>query len=190
MRLVEFNEKQTYSKRGQDLVRTLCERIVILDGAMGTMIQRHKLAEADYRGGLFKHFAKDQKGNNELLVLSQPQIIKGIHREYLLAGADIVETDTFNATRIAMADFGTEQLVNEINLGAARLAREAADEVEKEQGRICWVAGSIGPMNRSASLSPDVNQPGLRNITFDELVEAYQEQVKALLEGGVDLLLP
>ncbi|MFT4078221.1 homocysteine S-methyltransferase family protein [Rhodomicrobium lacus] len=166
------------------------ERILILDGGMGTMIQRHKPTEADYRGERFKDWPSDLKGNNDLLVLTQPAIIKGVHEAYLEAGADIIETNSFNAQRISMADYGMEDLSAEINLEAAKLAREAADAyTAKTPEKPRFVAGSIGPTNRTASLSPDVNNPGFRNISFDELVEAYEEQTRALIEGGVDAIL-
>ena len=166
------------------------ERILIIDGAMGTMIQRHKLDEAGYRGTRFADWPRDLKGNNDLLVLTQPQIIRDIHAAYFEAGADIAETNTFNAQSISMADYGMEALSHEINIAAARLAREAADAAEaKEPGRPRWVAGAIGPTNRTASISPDVNNPGFRNVTFDELVTAYSEQTHGLIEGGVDVIL-
>jgi methionine synthase I (cobalamin-dependent) len=157
---------------------------------MGTMIQRHKPTEADYRGERFKDWPSDLKGNNDLLVLTQPAIIKGVHEAYFDAGADIIETNSFNAQRISMADYGMEALSAEINLAAARLAREAADAyTAKTPEKPRFVAGSIGPTNRTASLSPDVNNPGFRNISFDELVDAYGEQTRALIEGGVDAIL-
>ena len=172
----------------------LNERILIIDGAMGTMIQRHKLTEADYRGERFKDWPHDVKGNNDLLCLTQPQIIRGIHKEYLEAGADIIETNTFNAQRISMADYHMEEIAYEINLAAAKCAREAVNEFkasakrpEDEPGP--FVAGALGPLNKTLSLSPDVNNPGYRAVTFDEVVNAYYEQVKGLVEGGVDLLL-
>ena len=161
------------------------QRILIIDGAMGTMIQRHMLSEADYRGERFKNWPSDLKGNNDLLSLTQPQIIKGIHIEYLNAGADIIETNTFNAQRVSLADYHMEDLAYEINLAAARIAKEAV----KESGKTAWVAGAIGPMNKTLSLSPDVNNPGYRALTFDEVVNAYYEQVKGLVDGDVDLLL-
>ena len=166
------------------------KRILILDGGMGTMVQRHKLKEEDYRGERFKDWPSDLKGNNDLLVLTQPDIIRGIHEAYLEAGADIVETDTFNAQTISMADYGMEALAFEINVAAAKLARQAADKytaLTPDKPR--FVAGSIGPTNRTASLSPDVNNPGFRNITFDELVAAYSEETRGLIEGGVDAIL-
>ncbi|WP_110457287.1 methionine synthase [Shewanella algidipiscicola] len=164
-------------------------RILILDGAMGTMIQDHKLEEAAFRGERFKDWPCDVKGNNDLLVLTQPAIIKDIHKQYLLAGADIIETNTFNATRIAMADYEMQDLSVEINLEGARLARAAADEVSAETGRACYVAGVLGPTNRTCSISPDVNDPGYRNVSFDELVDAYIESIEALLEGGADIIM-
>ncbi|WPL18047.1 Methionine synthase [Thiorhodovibrio winogradskyi] len=170
------------------LKERLARSILILDGAMGTMIQRHKLEEADYRGERFKDWPSDLKGNNDLLVLTQPEIIRGIHAAYLDAGADIIETNTFNGTRIAMADYGMEELVTEINLAAAKLARQAADEASSPE-KPRFVAGVLGPTNRTASISPDVNDPGFRNVDFDILVSAYAEATRALIEGGVDILL-
>lgn len=166
------------------------QRILILDGAMGTMIQRHKLGEADYRGTRFADHGSDLKGNNDLLVLSQPDIIRDIHLAYFEAGADIVETNTFNATTISQADYGLSHVAKEINVDAARLAREAADIWKaKTPDKPRFVAGAVGPTNRTASISPDVNNPGYRNVTFDELVEAYCEQTLGLIEGGADLIL-
>ncbi|MFN8397493.1 MAG: methionine synthase [Bacteroidia bacterium] len=168
----------------------LKERILVLDGAMGTMIQRHKLDEAGYRGERFKDFPHFVQGNSDLLVLTQPEIILDIHREYLEAGADILETNTFTATWVAQADYKMEHLVHEINVAAAQIARQAADEyTAKNPAKPRFVAGSIGPTNRTASLSPDVNDPGFRAISFDELVDAYTEQVDGLVQGGVDLIL-
>jgi 5-methyltetrahydrofolate--homocysteine methyltransferase len=163
----------------------LQERILVIDGAMGTMIQRHKLTEADYRGERFSDWPSDIKGNNDLLCLTQPDIIRGIHLQYLQAGADIIETNTFNAQRVSLADYHMEELAYEINLAAARLAGEAV----RQSGREAFVAGAIGPMNKTLSLSPDVNNPGFRALHFDEAMEAYYEQVKGLVEGGVDVLL-
>jgi 5-methyltetrahydrofolate--homocysteine methyltransferase len=180
----------TRDERIAALEKAAAERILILDGAMGTMIQRHKLDEAGYRGERFKDWARDLKGNNDLLVLTQAPIIRGIHEAYLEAGADIVETNTFNAQTVSMADYGMEALAFEINVAAAKLAREAADKytaLTSEKPR--FVAGAIGPTNRTASLSPDVNNPGFRNISFDELVAAYSEQARGLIEGGVDAIL-
>lgn len=168
----------------------LKERILIIDGAMGTMIQRHKLEEKDYRGERFKDWPSDLKGNNDLLCLTQPQIIEGIHREYLDAGADIIETNTFNAQVISMADYHMESLAFEINVQAAKLARRAADDyTAKNPDKPRFVAGAIGPMNKTLSLSPDVNNPGFRAVSFDEVATAYYDQIKGLVEGGVQLLL-
>lgn len=168
----------------------LQNRILVLDGAMGTMIQRYRLTDTDYRGERFREWPHDLKGNNDLLSLTRPDVIKEIHAQYLAAGADIIETNTFSGTWIAMADYGMEELVYELNYESARLAREVADEfTQKEPHKPRFVAGSIGPTNRTASLSPDVNNPGYRAITFDQLVEAYYEQTKALAEGGCDIML-
>jgi 5-methyltetrahydrofolate--homocysteine methyltransferase len=172
------------------LEKAASERILIIDGAMGTMIQRHNLDEAGYRGARFKDWNRDIKGNNDLLVLTQPKIIQDIHEQYLAAGADIIETNTFNAQRISMADYGMEELSYEINVEAAKLARAAADKynlLTPEKRR--FVAGAVGPTNRTASISPDVNNPGFRNVSFDELRDAYKEQVKGLIEGGSDIIL-
>ena len=165
----------------------LQHRILIIDGAMGTMIQRYKLTEADYRGARFADWPSDVKGNNDLLSLTQPHIILEIHKQYLDAGADIIETNTFNAQRVSLADYGMESLAYELNVAAAKLAKEATKLVG--DGELKFVAGAIGPMNKTLSLSPDVNNPGYRALTFDEAVEAYYEQVKGLVDGGVDLLL-
>ncbi len=166
------------------------ERILILDGAMGTMIQRHRLDEAGYRGERFKDHGHDLKGNNDLLVLTQPEIIREIHNAYFEAGADIVETNTFNAQSISQSDYGLEAIAHELNVAAAKLAREAADEwTAKTPEKPRFVAGAIGPTNRTASLSPDVNNPGFRNVSFDELVEAYATQARGLIEGGADIIL-
>jgi 5-methyltetrahydrofolate--homocysteine methyltransferase len=170
------------------LVEAAEKRILIIDGAMGTMIQRHKLEEADYRGARFRDWPRDVKGNNDLLVLTQPAIIGGIHEEYLKAGADIIETNTFSAQTISMADYGMEALAPEINLAAARIARAAADKFSTPD-KPRFVAGAVGPTNRTASLSPDVNNPGFRNVTFDDLAKAYREQVDALIDGGADIIL-
>lgn len=173
-----------------NITKVLQERILILDGGMGTMIQRHKFSEQDYRGERFKDWPQALQGNNDLLVLTQPAAIESIHRQYLEAGADILETNTFNSTRISMADYGMEDLVYEINLESARLAKKVALELtELEPHKPRFVAGSIGPTNKTASLSPDVNRPGYRAVSFDDLVENYAEQVNGLLDGGVDLLL-
>ncbi len=174
----------------KDIKELLKERILVLDGAMGTCIQTLKLEASDYTGERFAAISKPQKGNNEMLTLVRPEIIKKIHLDYLEAGADIIETNTFNANRISQADYDMEGIVYEQNVTGARLAREAADEYTlKDPSKPRFVAGSIGPTNKTASLSPDVENPGLRNITFDELVEAYEEQIRGLIEGGVDLLL-
>ena len=170
------------------LREALGERILLLDGAMGTMIQRHDLAEEDYRGTRFADWHQPVKGNNDLLSLTQPGIIRDIHAAYLDAGADILETNTFNATAVAQADYGMEGLVYELNLEGARLARAAADD-RATPGRPRWVAGVLGPTNRTAGMSPDVNRPEFRNITFDELVAAYGEALRGLVDGGADLLL-
>ncbi len=180
----------TREERLEQLGRAVKKRILILDGAMGTMIQRHKLDEDGYRGERFKDFDRDLKGNNDLLVLTQPEIIRDIHSGYLEAGADIIGTNTFNAQAISQADYGLEDLSYEMNVAAAKLAREAADEWEaRTPDRPRYVAGAMGPTNRTASISPDVNNPGFRNVSFDDLVEAYSTQVRGLIEGGVDLIL-
>jgi 5-methyltetrahydrofolate--homocysteine methyltransferase len=166
------------------------ERILVLDGAMGTMIQRYKLDEAGYRGERFKDHLRDLKGNNDLLVLTQPKIIGEIHNAYLEAGADIIETNTFNAQAISQADYGLENYAYELNVAAAKIARDAADAwTKKTPDKPRFVAGAIGPTNRTASISPDVNNPGFRNVGFDELVEAYATQARGLIEGGVDAIL-
>lgn len=164
------------------------KRILILDGAMGTMIQKHKLEEEAYRGDRFKDWHCDVKGNNDLLVLSQPELIYQIHCEYLEAGADILETNTFNATTIAMADYDMQSLSDEINREAARLAKQAAEKFSTPD-KPRFVAGVLGPTNRTASISPDVNDPGKRNVSFDELVTAYASSCRALIEGGSDLIM-
>jgi 5-methyltetrahydrofolate--homocysteine methyltransferase len=165
--------------------KALQERILIIDGAMGTMIQRHKLQEADYRGERFKDWHTDVKGNNDLLSITQPEIIIGIHKQYLEAGADIIETNTFSSTVIAQADYDMQSLAYEMNVASAKCAREAI----KQNGKTAWVAGAIGPLNKTLSLSPDVNNPGYRAVTFDEVAAAYTEQIKGLVDGGVDVLL-
>ncbi len=170
------------------LQQRLAEQILIIDGGMGTMIQGYKLTESDYRGERFANWHCDVKGNNDLLVLTQPQIITDIHQQYLAAGADILETNTFNATTIAMADYEMADLSAEINLVAAQLARQAADEWSTPD-KPRFVAGVLGPTNRTCSISPDVNDPGFRNITFEQLVIAYSESTRALIKGGVDLIL-
>ena len=168
----------------------LKERILIIDGAMGTMIQRHKLEEADYRGERFANWHKDVKGNNDLLSITQPDIIIGIHKQYLDAGADIIETNTFSSTTIAQADYDMQELAYELNVASAKCARIAADEYTAQNpNKPRFVAGAIGPLNKTLSLSPDVNNPGYRAVTFDEVVVAYEEQIKGLVDGGVDVLL-
>lgn len=168
------------------LEKLLRERILILDGAMGTMIQRHDLTEFDFREGYFENHHKSIKGNNDLLSLTRPEIIKEIHRQYFLAGADIIETNTFSGTTIAQADYDLESAVYEINYQSAKIAKEVANEFTDKPR---FVAGSIGPTNRTASISPDVNDPGFRGVSFDQLVLAYSEQINALMDGGVDILL-
>jgi len=176
--------------RIRQLPELLSKRILILDGAMGTMIQNYKLDEAAYRGKRFKDFEYEVKGNNDLLVLTQPQIIREIHEQYLDAGSDIIETNTFNSTSVAMADYHMEELVYELNVEAAKLARAAADTYEKKDAsRPRFVAGALGPTNRTASISPDVNDPGFRNVSFDALVAAYTEAIRGLVDGGADLFL-
>jgi len=174
--------------RGAALPALMQQRIVIIDGAMGTMIQREKLVESDFRGERFSSHPKDLRGNNDLLVLTRPDVVLRIHEQYLEAGSDIVETNTFGATSIAQEDYGLGGISREMNLAAARLAREAADR-HATPGRPRFVAGALGPTPRTASISPDVNDPGARNVSFDELRAAYREQAEALLDGGVDLFL-
>jgi len=173
----------------RDIRKILRERILVLDGAMGTMIQRHRLTEEQYRGTRFATHPQSLKGNNDLLSVTQPEIIRNIHFDYLRAGADIISTNTFNASRISMADYGMEPLVHELNVAAAKLAREAVDAYTAETGREAWVAGSVGPTNRTASMSADVSDPGARTVTFTDLAEAYGEQVRGLIDGGADILL-
>ena len=169
----------------QNIREELDKRILIIDGAMGTMIQRYKLAEEDYRGERFANWHTDVKGNNDLLSITQPQIITEIHKQYLDAGADIIETNTFNSTAISMADYDMQSLAYELNVAAVKCAKDAIGQ----SGKTAWIAGAIGPLNKTLSLSPDVNNPGYRAVTFDEVVNAYYEQVKGLSDGGVDLLL-
>src|SRR5215470_92607 len=171
------------------LIAAAKERILVLDGAMGTMIQALALDEAAFRGERFKDFHRDLRGNNDLLILTQPKAIEEIHAAYLRAGADIVATNTFSSTSIAQADYDLSDIVYEMNLEGARLARSAAMRVSKEDGKPRFVAGAIGPTNRTASISPDVANPGYRAVTFDDLRQAYGEQITGLLDGGVDLLL-
>ena len=175
----------------------LNERILIIDGAMGTMIQRYKLEEKDFRGERFNDWHKDVKGNNDLLSITQPQIIEAIHKEYLKAGADIIETNTFSSTSIAQADYDMQSLAYELNVAAAKCARNAISQF-LESSKVSpfggdleeiFIAGAIGPLNKTLSLSPDVNNPGFRSVTFDDVVAAYYEQIKGLVDGGVDLLL-
>ena len=174
--------------RSTELRELLAQRILVLDGAMGTMVQRHGLVEADYRGSRFADSAKDLKGNNDLLCITRPDVIGGIHAEYLAAGADIIETNSFNATRVSQAEYGLAELAFELNVAAARLARETADRFSTPD-KPRFVAGVLGPTSRTASLSPDVNDPGARNITFDALVADYVEAARGLTEGGADILL-
>ncbi|NKI25656.1 5-methyltetrahydrofolate--homocysteine methyltransferase [Arenibacter sp. 6A1] len=174
----------------KNIQEILKERILILDGAMGTMLQRYKFTEEDFRGERFKDWAHPLQGNNDLLSLTQPEAIADIHRQYFEAGADIVETNTFSSTTIAMADYHMEELVYELNYESARIAKKVADEfTAKEPHKPRFVAGSIGPTNKTASMSPDVNDPGYRAISFDQLREAYKQQIEALLDGGSDILL-
>jgi 5-methyltetrahydrofolate--homocysteine methyltransferase len=174
-----------------DIRKELEKRILVIDGAMGTMIQRHKLTEEDYRGERFKDWHSDVKGNNDLLCITQPDIIKGIHKQYLGAGADIIETNTFSSTMIAMADYDMQSLAYELNVAAAKCAKDAVKEfmAENPGSHPKFVAGAIGPLNKTLSLSPDVNNPGFRAVTFDEVVDAYYEQIKGLVDGGVDVIL-
>lgn len=175
-------------ERVRQLKAALAERIVVLDGAAGTFIQSYGLDEAGYRGARFRDWKSDVRGNNDLLILSRPDIVAEMHRAYLAAGADMIETNTFSSTTIAQADYGMEALAYEMNVEGARLARAAADAVA-EPSRPRWVAGAIGPTNRTASISPDVNDPGKRNVDFDALVAAYGEAARGLIEGGADTIL-
>ena len=176
--------------RTAELRQRLAERILILDGARGTMIQQEKLGDADYRGERFPDHPKDLKGNNDLLVLTRPQVIAGIHRAYLEAGADIIETNTFNATRVSQAEYGLESVAYELNVEGARLVRRLCDEyTAKNPAKPRFCAGVLGPTSRTLSISPDVNDPGYRNISFDALADDYYDSAKGLLEGGADLLL-
>ena len=172
------------------LARLLAERILLLDGAMGTMIQQRGLSEADFRGARFRDHAHDLKGDNDLLALTRPEVVEHIHHEYLEAGSDIIETNTFNGTSVSQADYGLEAVVYELNFEAARIAKRAATEwSDRTPDRQRFVAGAMGPTNRTLSISPDVNDPAARAITFDALRDAYVEQARGLLDGGVDLLL-
>lgn len=185
-----MQSKKSKMKNSEQLYKALSERILILDGAMGTMLQRYKFEEEDYRGERFKDWEHPVKGNNDLLSLTQPEAIEEVHRKYLESGADILETNTFSGTTIAMADYYMEELVYELNYESAKIARKVCDEfTAKNPDKPRFVAGSIGPTNRTASLSPDVNDPGYRAITFDELRSAYKQQSEALLDGGSDILL-
>jgi 5-methyltetrahydrofolate--homocysteine methyltransferase len=176
-----------------DIRQELEKRILIIDGAMGTMIQRYKLEEADYRGERFKDWHTDVKGNNDLLSITQPAIIEEIHRQYLAAGADIIETNTFSSTSIAQADYDMQSIAYELNVASAKCARSAINKFlaspEGSERKNAWVAGAIGPLNKTLSLSPDVNNPGYRAVTFDEVAAAYTEQIKGLVDGGADILL-
>ncbi|MEN8256101.1 MAG: homocysteine S-methyltransferase family protein, partial [Verrucomicrobiota bacterium] len=183
-----YNDYTT--EAGKRFAELLGEQVLMLDGAMGTMIQQHRLEEADFRGERFVAHPSDLKGNNDLLTLTKPELIEQIHIDFLEAGADIIETNTFSSTTISQADYGLEPLVCELNIEAAKVARRAVGKVlENDPSRTLFVAGSIGPTNRTASISPDVNDPAYRAVTFDDLAEAYTEQVEALIEGGVDILL-
>jgi len=180
----------TREERVATLKREAKKRILILDGAMGTMIQRYKLDEAGYRGARFRDHPRDLKGNNDLLVLTQPHIISEIHNAYLEVGADIIETNTFNAQAISQSDYGLEAIAYELNVAAGKLARDTSDAwTKKTPDKPRFVAGAIGPTNRTASISPDVNNPGFRNVSFDALVDAYGTQARGLVEGGVDIIL-
>ena len=181
---------QTNESKASSIRQQAAKRILVLDGAMGTMIQTHKLNEADYRGEQFSDWHCDLKGNNDLLSITQAKIIKDIHLAYLHAGADIIETNTFNATAISMADYDMQDHVEQINLSAAKIAREAADEVSaQDPSRPRFVAGVLGPTSRTASISPDVNDPGKRNVDFDELVTTYVQATHALIKGKVDIIM-
>src|SRR4030088_1058206 len=177
------------SEKRTALLAAARERILVLDGAMGTMIQGLEYDEAAFRGERFKDFHRDLRGNNDLLILTQPKAIEDIHADYLRAGADIVATNTFSSTSIAQADYDLSGIAYEMNLEGAKLARAAAERVTAEDGRPRFVAGAIGPTNRTASISPDVSSPGFRAVTFDDLRKAYGEQINGLLDGGADLLL-
>ncbi|MCF8474841.1 MAG: homocysteine S-methyltransferase family protein [Emcibacter sp.] len=178
------------TQRSEILKNALKNSILILDGAMGTMIQRHKLSEADYRGERFKDWPQDVKGNNDLLTLTQPDIIMDIHRQYYAAGADMVETNTFNSTRVSQADYGMEDLAYELNKRGAEIARSVADEFTNQNpDKPRFVVGTVGPTSRTASLSPDVNNPAFRNVTFDELVKNYHEAACGLMDGGADIIM-
>ena len=177
------------SNKTEQIKQLMSEKILILDGAMGTMIQSYKLEEKDYRGDQFIAHPCDLKGNNDLLSITQPNIIKAIHNAYFEAGADIIETNTFNSTSISMADYQMENLVYELNKQSAAIARSVADEFEKKDSKPRFVAGVLGPTNRTSSISPDVNNPGYRNISFNELVDSYREALKGLIDGQTDIIL-
>ena len=187
----------TRAARTGVLMDALAERILVLDGAMGTMVQQYKLTEAEYRGERFKDWPSDLRGNNDLLTLTRPQVIREIHSQYLEAGADILETNTFNSTAVSMADYGMASLVYELNVEAAKLARSVADEFAARNPQTGsrsirkprFVAGVLGPLTRTLSLSPDVNDPGFRAVNFDQVKDAYREATRGLLDGGVDILL-
>jgi 5-methyltetrahydrofolate--homocysteine methyltransferase len=189
--LVDRSLWMLHKKIFMSIQETLKKRILVIDGAMGTMIQRHKLTEEDYRGTRFANWHCDVKGNNDLLCITQPAIITGIHLQYLEAGADIIETNTFSSTSIAMADYDMQELAYELNVAAAKCVRDAIDQYKSKHPNTTekYIAGSIGPLNKTLSLSPDVNNPGYRAVTFDEVVTAYTEQIKGLVDGGVDVLL-
>ena len=177
-------------ERVEKMFAALNDRILLLDGAMGTMIQGEKLDEDDFRGERFADHEDDLKGNNDLLTLTRPDLIKKIHKQFMAVGCDLIETNTFNANRISQADYSLEEVSEEINFEAARIAREACDEIEKDTpDKPRFVVGTIGPTNQTASISPDVSSPGYRKVTFDDLVETYTEAVRGLLEGGADLLM-
>src|SRR5271154_6670252 len=178
------------STRLAALLDALQHRILVLDGAMGTMVQRYELTEAEFRGERFRDFPRDLRGNNDLLSITRPDVVREIHAQYLEAGADILETNTFNSTSISQADYKLEHLVAEMNLASARIAREVADSFSaRNAGKPRFVAGGLGPMNRTLSLSPDVNDPGFRAVSFDQVKDAYKAAVAALVEGGVDLIM-
>jgi 5-methyltetrahydrofolate--homocysteine methyltransferase len=173
----------------QKLQQLFAERILVLDGAMGTMIQRHQLDEAAFRGERFKDHASDLRGNNDLLSITQPHIIRDIHESYLKAGADIIETNTFNSTAISQADYHLENVVYDVNVAAAKVAREATQKYFSDD-KPRFVAGAIGPMSKTLSMSRDVNDPGAREVTWAQVVDAYYEQIRGLMDGGVDILMP
>src|SRR5258706_3351265 len=176
--------------RTAELQTLLTERILVLDGAMGTMIQQERLSEEQFRGERFRGWERELRGNNDLLTLTQPALIRRLHLDYLAAGVDIVETNTFNSTAVSLADYGMQELAYELNVAAAKLARDSVDEWQKkDRSRPRFVAGALGPTTKTASISPDVNNPGFRAVSFDQLVAAYGEAVRGLLEGGPDLLL-